>query len=99
MHALGNNRVLIAGGVGFIGGWLVRLLVSAGCSSISSVEIKPIGEWRSKFEAVENLVLDLSMSEQCNIAVKDCDVIFNLAADMGGMGFIENNKALCMLSV
>jgi UDP-glucose 4-epimerase len=99
MYALKNKRVLVAGGGGFIGGWLVRQLISTGCSSIRSVDIKPLSEWHSKFESVENLVLDLSKFEQCNIAVNDCDVIFNLAADMGGMGFIENNKALCMLSV
>jgi len=99
MYALKDKRVLVAGGGGFIGGWLVRQLISAGCSSIRSVDIKPLSEWHSIFDGVENLVLDLSKFEQCNIAAKDCEVIFNLAADMGGMGFIENNKALCMLSV
>lgn len=99
MYSLINKRVLVAGGGGFIGGWLINRLISAGCSSIKSVDIKPFSEWHSKFNEVENLVLDLSKSENCNLAVKDCDVIFNLAADMGGMGFIENNKALCMLSV
>jgi nucleoside-diphosphate-sugar epimerase len=99
MYELKNKRVLVAGGGGFIGGWLIRQLISIGCSSIRSVDIKPITEWHAVFDDVENLVLDLSTIEHCNLAVKDCDVVFNLAADMGGMGFIENNKALCMLSV
>jgi len=99
VYSLRNKRVLVAGGGGFIGGWLVRYLISSGCSSIKSVDIKPLDEWHSKFGEVENLLLDLSKLDSCNLAVKDCDVVFNLAADMGGMGFIENNKALCMLSV
>ena len=99
MYSLANKRVLVAGGGGFIGGWLVRLLISSGCTSVKSVDIKPLDEWHSYFDDVENLVLDLSKRENCDTAVKDCDVVFNLAADMGGMGFIENNKALCMLSV
>jgi len=99
MYELKNKRVLVAGGGGFIGGWLVRQLIAAGCSSIRAADIKPLTEWHTAFNEVENLVLDLSTIEHCNLAVKDCEVIFNLAADMGGMGFIENNKALCMLSV
>ena len=58
-----------------------------------------MSEWYQRFEDVNNLVLDLQERESCKLAVEGCDTIYNLAADMGGMGFIENNKALCMLSV
>ena len=56
-------------------------------------------EWYQRFPDVENRVLDLKGLESCRQAVAGTDVVYNLAADMGGMGFIENNKALCMLSV
>jgi nucleoside-diphosphate-sugar epimerase len=61
--------------------------------------VKPLGEWHQKFPQAENLVLDLREKEACYRAAKDMQLVFQLAADMGGMGFIENNKALCMLSV
>jgi len=66
---------------------------------IRAVDIKPLGQWCQTSRNVENLVLDLKGIEACHRAVEGADLVFNLAADMGGMGFIENNKALCMLSV
>jgi nucleoside-diphosphate-sugar epimerase len=63
------------------------------------VDIKPFEEWYQKFPNVENLKFDLQEKEACYKALKDAKIVYNLAADMGGMGFIENNKALCMLSV
>jgi nucleoside-diphosphate-sugar epimerase len=63
------------------------------------VDIKPTGEWYQRAQGIENLSLDLQSREACQRAVHGADIVFNLAADMGGMGFIENNKALCMLSV
>jgi GDP-D-mannose 3',5'-epimerase len=93
-----SKKILVAGGGGFIGGFLVRDLFSQG-HSVRSVDIKPLNDWYQLNPKVENLSLDLSRREACEEAVKDCSVIYNLAADMGGMGFIENNKALCMLSV
>ena len=99
MYSLSNKRVLVTGGGGFIGGWLVKRLTSSGCAAIRSVDIKAIADWHTLPDNIENMELDLSRADHCDIATKDCDVVFNLAADMGGMGFIENNKALCMLSV
>jgi nucleoside-diphosphate-sugar epimerase len=66
---------------------------------IRSVDIKPLDEWYQASKDVDNLTLDLKDIDNCRRAAKGADVIFQLAADMGGMGFIENNKALCMLSV
>ena len=99
MYSLSNKRILVTGGGGFIGGWLVKRLTSLGCAAIRSVDIKAIADWHTLPDNIENMELDLSRADHCDIATKDCDVVFNLAADMGGMGFIENNKALCMLSV
>jgi GDP-D-mannose 3', 5'-epimerase len=92
-------HVLVAGGGGFIGGWLVRDLVARGFSNVRSVDIKPLDEWYQRHDAADNLVLDLSGLDACRRAVDGMGYVFNLAADMGGMGFIESHKADCMLSV
>jgi nucleoside-diphosphate-sugar epimerase len=63
------------------------------------VDIKPFDEWYQRFPEVENLQLDLQEKEACEQALAGAGMVYNLAADMGGMGFIENNRALCMLSV
>ncbi len=67
--------------------------------TLRSVDIKPLSEWYQVFPDVENLQLDLQKLDACQTALKDASKVYNLAADMGGMGFIENNRALCMLSV
>lgn len=94
-----TDRILVAGGGGFIGGHLISDLRRQGYKNLRSVDIKPQSEWFQRFPDVENLVLDLKELPNCFSAVQGIDYVFNLAADMGGMGFIENNKALCMLSV
>lgn len=66
---------------------------------VRAVDVKPLDEWFQVFADAESLELDLQEKEACEKAVRDTAIIYNLAADMGGMGFIENNKALCMLSV
>jgi nucleoside-diphosphate-sugar epimerase len=91
--------ILIAGAGGFIGGALVSSLRTQGYSRIRAVDIKPIDEWYQSFEDVENLTLDLNLRPNCDRVCEGVEIVFNLAANMGGMGFIENNKALCMLSV
>jgi nucleoside-diphosphate-sugar epimerase len=94
-----NELIVVCGGGGFIGGHLVADLLQQGHSRIRAVDIKPFDEWYQRFDAVENLVLDLRRKADCDVALRNAQVAFNLAADMGGMGFIENNRALCMLSV
>ncbi len=92
-------KVLVAGGGGFIGGHLVKSLVAQG-HEVRSADVKPIGEWWQVHDGVENLAdTNLMEYDACDTATQGVDRIYNLAADMGGMGFIENNKAACMLSV
>ena len=95
---MNGERILVAGAGGFIGGHLVKYLGDAGADSIVAVDVKPLDEWYQIHEGTETMVLDLRGIDACTAAVSGCSSIYNLAADMGGMGFIENNKALCMLS-
>src|SRR5204863_10184578 len=94
---MGNELVLVCGAGGFIGGHLVKALI--GARPVRAVDIKPLDEWFQLFPEAENLVLDLRLKQACVQAVRGADTVYNLSADMGGMGFIESNKALCMLSV
>src|SRR6188474_2445654 len=99
MPLAGSSKpVLVTGGGGFIGGHLVAELLRQG-REVRSVDCKPLGEWHQTFEDADNRVLDVSLLEAAQEAVDGVGEVFNLAADMGGMGFIEGNKALCMLSV
>jgi nucleoside-diphosphate-sugar epimerase len=93
------KRILVCGAGGFIGGHLVADLRRMGNAEIRAVDHKPLNGWYQRFDDVETLQLDLSRLEDCERAVAGCSEVYNLAADMGGMGFIELNKALCMLSV
>ncbi|MGH9244205.1 MAG: NAD-dependent epimerase/dehydratase family protein [Acidimicrobiales bacterium] len=90
---------VVTGAGGFIGGHLVARLRAAGFTTIRAVDVKPPDEWHQVFDDVEHRVLDLSLIDECRKAVDGMGYVFHLAADMGGMGFIANNKALCMLSV
>jgi GDP-D-mannose 3', 5'-epimerase len=94
-----NELVVVTGAGGFIGGALVAEFRRQGFTRIRAVDIKPIAEWYQRSDEVENLELDLNRYEACEQTARGAYQIYNLAANMGGMGFIENNKALCMLSV
>jgi len=94
-----NDLVLVTGAGGFIGGHLVRALQQRGHSRIRAVDVKPLEEWYQKIAGVENQVGDLGRLDDCRRAARGARTIYNLAADMGGMGFIETHKAECMLSV
>ncbi|HYV64565.1 MAG TPA: NAD-dependent epimerase/dehydratase family protein, partial [Bryobacteraceae bacterium] len=94
-----DDLVLVTGGGGFIGGAMVAELRRQGCRRIRAVDVKPLDQWYQVFEDADNLVLDLNLKENCEQAAEGAAEVYNFAANMGGMGFIENNKALCMLSV
>ncbi len=96
---LKDQKVVVCGAGGFIGGHLVKSLLAQGVPVVRAVDVKPLTEWYQVFDEVENLSLDLRDRANCQTAAYGTDIVFQLAADMGGMGFIENNKALCMLSV
>jgi GDP-D-mannose 3',5'-epimerase len=91
--------VLVTGAGGFIGGHLVAHLVNNGFDNVRAVDSKPLEEWYQIHDEADSRQSDLSRLESAYEAVAGIRNVFNLAADMGGMGFIENNKALCMLSV
>ena len=96
---MSSQRVVVAGAGGFIGGHLIQRLLAAGQTAITAVDIKPPGEWFQLDSRADNVSADLQDLQACRRIAAGASVVYNLAADMGGMGFIERNKALCMLSV
>ncbi len=97
--SLKGEKAVVCGAGGFIGGHLVKHLIDSGVEVVRAVDIKPLDEWYQVTKGVESLSLDLKDKSNCLKAADGVTAVFQLAADMGGMGFIENNKALCMLSV
>ena len=96
---LNGKTAVVCGAGGFIGGHLVKGLRASGVNVVRAVDVKPLEDWYQRTDGVENLSLDLKDADNCMTAAEGVDLVYQLAADMGGMGFIENNKALCMLSV
>jgi nucleoside-diphosphate-sugar epimerase len=94
-----TDPILVTGAGGFIGGWLVRYLQENGFTNLRAIDIKPIDEWHQVLPGVDNRVADLRSLETCKHAVRGIAHTYNLACDMGGMGFIEANRAACMISV
>jgi nucleoside-diphosphate-sugar epimerase len=93
-----EDLIVVTGGGGFIGAHLVKRLVAEGMR-VRAVDQHPVEQWYQACDDAENLVLDLRLAEACDQALAGAREVYNLAADMGGMGFIEANKARCMLSV
>ena len=93
-----KNKFLVCGAGGFIGGHLVSSLVKEGHEVICA-DIKPLEFWFQLYDCNKNFSLDLKEYENCITVTKGVDFVYNMACNMGGMGFIENNKAECMLSV
>lgn len=94
---MAGRTTLVTGGGGFIGGHLVAELLRRG-RDVRAVDCKPLSEWHQVFDEADNRILDVSLLEAGREAVTGVSEVYNLAADMGGMGFIAGNRALCMLS-
>ena len=92
------SKVVVCGSGGFIGGHLVAYL-RARNHDVRAVDVKPVEAWYQMDPRADNRQLDLRLANECRQAVSGMETVYNLACDMGGMGFIENNKALCMISV
>src|SRR5712691_4094498 len=94
-----DDVVLVTGAGGFIGGHLVGELRRLGHRRLRAVDVKPLDDWYQSFPDVDNHTLDLRERKACREVAMDAREIYNLACDMGGMGFIETHKAECMISV
>ena len=92
------SKYLVCGAGGFIGGYLVKSLIDEG-HEVVCADIKPLEFWFQNFDNCQNYSLDLKEIENCEKVSTGVDYVYNMACNMGGMGFIENNKAECMLSV
>jgi GDP-D-mannose 3',5'-epimerase len=94
-----NDRIAITGAGGFIGGNLVKYFRDKGFSRIRAVDKKPFGEWYLRIPEVESLCLDCSNEEDCKRVCDGATEVYNLAGDMGGMGFIERFRIECLRSI
>ena len=94
-----DDLILITGGGGFIGGSLARYFHDQGFTRIRTVDKKPLPHWYQRVDGVENLCLDVSEQKNCERVVEGASEVYNLAADMGGMGFIENFRVECLRSI
>jgi GDP-D-mannose 3', 5'-epimerase len=94
-----NIQIVIAGAGGFIGGHLTRRFIEKGFSRVRAIDKKPLPEWYQRVPGVECLCLDLSIEKNCRRAVEGATEVYQLAADMGGMGFIERFRIECLRSV
>ena len=96
---MSKKNILVCGAGGFIGGHLVNHLMKDKNNNLICADIKPKEYWFQIYEENKNFSLDLKEYENCLEVTKNIDYVLNMACNMGGMGFIENNKAECMLSV
>jgi GDP-D-mannose 3',5'-epimerase len=93
-----SDVILVAGAGGFIGGHLASALLAEG-KTVRAVDSKPLERWHQQPEGAELVVADLKQLGPANEVTAGASMVYDLAADMGGMGFIETHKAECMLSV
>ncbi len=94
-----DDLIVIAGAGGFIAGALARYFHDKGFTRIRAIDRKPVPQWYQRVPGVESISMDLSVQENAVKAVEGAVEVYNLAADMGGMGFIENNRVDCLRSI
>lgn len=91
-------KIVVCGAGGYVGGSLIKYLLSKGHKDIRGVSFRPVPEWLHKFDSVENVQLDLRNRKPCEEAVAGATVVYNLAARVGGIGYVETHKTEGMLS-
>jgi nucleoside-diphosphate-sugar epimerase len=96
---VGKDTIVVTGAGGFIGGHLVAALRKRGPTDLRAIDVKPVEQWKQSFADVDNVCADLSDPATCRRACAGAKDVYHLAADMGGAGFVEGNKAKCMLNV
>jgi len=94
-----DKLIVITGAGGFIGGALARYFHDKGFTHIRAVDKKPLAEWYQRVSGVQSLCLDVSEEQDCRKACEGAAEVYNLAADMGGMGFIEKFRIECLRSI
>ena len=94
-----DDQIVIGGAGGFIAGALTRYFHEQGFTRIRAIDKKPLPEWYQVVPGVESLCLDLSDEYNCRKACEGAIEVYNLAADMGGMGFIERFRIECLRSI
>jgi GDP-D-mannose 3',5'-epimerase len=94
-----DDLLVITGAGGFIGGNLVRYFTRQGFTRIRAVDRKPLYEWYLQVPGVESICLDVSEEANCHRVCAGATEVYNLAADMGGMGFIERFRVACLRSI
>ena len=94
-----DDQIVVAGAGGFIAGALVRHFREQGFTRIRAIDKKPLPQWYQRTEGVECLCMDLKYEDNCKRACEDAVEVYNLAADMGGMGFIERFRIECLRSI
>ncbi len=94
-----DDLIVVTGAGGFIGGALVQYFRKQGFNRIRAIDKKPLPKWYQRISGVENLSMDLSYQDNCVRAVENAKEVYNLAADMGGMGFIERFRVECLRSI
>jgi nucleoside-diphosphate-sugar epimerase len=94
-----DDLIVITGAGGFIGGNLAKYFIDKGFTRIRAVDKKPLYEWYIQVPGVENICLDVSDENNCRRVCEGAVEVYNLAADMGGMGFIERFRVECLRSI
>jgi len=94
-----DDLIVITGAGGFIGGNLALYFTKKGFTNIRAVDKKPLYEWYVRVPGVESLCLDVSNEANCHRVSEGAVEVYNLAADMGGMGFIERFRVECLRSI
>src|SRR5208282_6112485 len=94
-----DDLIVITGAGGFIAGNLALFFKKKGFTNIRAVDKKPLYEWYLQVPGVQNLCLDVSGEDNCKRVTEGAVEVYNLAADMGGMGFIERFRVECLRSI